>query len=146
VTPDHTGAGLAQRRLRIDWSQLTAGSPQKKLCLACDSLLQSSADCSSSEVINGIAFSKGIVMKKLLLIGPLSILAATLAYSYDIHHPNLKDAYAAAEQAIHHVQEAQAANKRVEFGGHADKAIEHFKQAQAELIEADKYNDAHAKR
>lgn len=84
-------------------------------------------------------------MKKLLLIGPLSILAATLAYSYDITHPNLKDAYAAAGQAIQHIHEAQAANKGVEFGGHGDKAIEHFQRAQAELIEADKYNNAHRK-
>ena len=85
-------------------------------------------------------------MKKLFLIGSLSILAATLAYSYDIAHPNLKDAYAAAGQAIQHIHEAQAANKRVEFGGHAEKAIDLFKQAQAELIEADKYNDAHQKK
>jgi hypothetical protein len=84
-------------------------------------------------------------MKKLLLIGPLSILAVTLAYSYDIAHPNLKDTYAAAGQAIQHVHEAQAANKRVEFGGHAEKAIEHLQQAQTELIEADKYNNAHRK-
>jgi hypothetical protein len=104
-------------------------------------------DCGSSEVINGIAFSKGIVMKKLLLIAPLSILAATLAYSYDIAHPNLRDAYAAAGQAIQHIHEAQAAasNKRVEFGGHAEKAIAHLQQAQAELIESDKYNNAHSK-
>jgi hypothetical protein len=84
-------------------------------------------------------------MKKLLLIAPLSILAATLAYSYDITHPNLRDAYAAAGQAIQHVHEAQAANKGVEFGGHAEKAMAHLQQAQAELIEADKYNNAHRK-
>jgi hypothetical protein len=103
-------------------------------------------DCSSSEVINGLSFSKGIVMKKLLLIAPLSILAATLAYSYDITHPNLKDANAAAAQAIQHIHEAQQANKGVEFGGHGDKAIALFQQAQAELIEADKYNSAHQKK
>ena len=34
----------------------------------------------------------------------------------------------------------------VDFGGHAEKAIEHFKAAQAELIEADKYNDSHRKK
>jgi hypothetical protein len=84
-------------------------------------------------------------MRKLLLIAPLSILAATFAYGYDIAHPNLRDAYAAAEQAMQHIHEAQAANKRVEFGGHADKAIEHLRQAQAELIAADQYNNAHRK-
>ena len=83
-------------------------------------------------------------MKKLLLIGSLSILAATVAYSYDIDHPNLRDAYASAEQAIQHIHAAQG--KRIEFGGHDAKAIEHFKQAQAELIEANKYIDAQKKK
>jgi hypothetical protein len=124
---------------------LTASSVAKETPPRLAHLAGSSADRGSSEVVIEIAFSKGIVMKKLLLVGSLSVLAATLAYSYDIAHPNLKDAYAAAEQAIQHVREAQAANKRVEFGGHADKAIEHFKQAQAELVEADRYNVAHSK-
>ena len=109
-----------------------------------NSRLKSSADCSSSGVINGIAFSKGIAgMKKLLLLGTLPILATTLAYSYDITHPNLKDAYNMASQAIVHIREAQQANKGIEFGGHGDKAIEAFQKAQAELIEGDKYNNAH---
>jgi len=83
-------------------------------------------------------------MKKVVFVGSLlSILLATVAYTYDIRHPNLRDAYGAAEQAIKHVQLAQQANKGVEFGGHAEKAIEHLKQAQNELIEGDKYNDAH---
>ena len=85
-------------------------------------------------------------MKKALLIGSLSILLASVAYTADIRHPNLKDANAAAEQAIHHIQAAQQVNKKIEFGGHAEKAIDHLKQAQAELVEADKYNDAHSKK
>lgn len=85
-------------------------------------------------------------MKKLLLIAPLSIFAATLAYTYEIAHPNLREAHAAAEQAIQHIHEAQTSNKRADFGGHADKAIEHFKQAEAELIEADKFQAAREKK
>ncbi|MBV8910574.1 MAG: hypothetical protein JOZ89_07425 [Gammaproteobacteria bacterium] len=85
-------------------------------------------------------------MKKALLIGSLSVVLASVAYTYDIRHPNLRDAHAQAEQAIHHIQAAQQANKAVEFGGHAEKAIDHLKQAQAELVEADKWNDAHAKK
>ena len=82
-------------------------------------------------------------MSKAVLIGSLSILVATAVYAYEIHHPNLRDAYGAAENAIHHIQAAQQANKGIEFGGHAEKAIEHLKAAQAELVEGDKYNDAH---
>ena len=82
-------------------------------------------------------------MKKLLLLGTLSLVAATIAYGYDITHPNLKDAYTSATQAIQHIHDAQQANKGVEFGGHGDKAIAAFQQARAELIEADKYNNAH---
>jgi hypothetical protein len=85
-------------------------------------------------------------MKKLLLLGALSILATTLAYSYNITHPNLKDAYDAAGQAIQHIHAAQQANKGVEFGGHGDKAVTLLQQAQAELIEGDKYNNAHQKK
>jgi len=85
-------------------------------------------------------------MKKLILLGTLSILVATMAYSYDITHPNLKDAYAEAGQAIQHIHAAQQANKGIEFGGHGDKALAALQQAQAELIEADKYNDAHQKK
>ena len=85
-------------------------------------------------------------MRKVLLIGPLSILAVTVAFSYDITHSNLKDAYSMAGQAIQHIREAQQANKQIEFGGHGDKAIALFQQAQAELIEADKYNNAHQKK
>jgi hypothetical protein len=86
-----------------------------------------------------------IVMKRVLVLGSLAALIATAAYAYDITHPNLRDAYGAAEQGIRHIKEAQQANKGVEFGGHAEKAIDLFKQAQAELIEGDKYNSAHKK-
>lgn len=86
-------------------------------------------------------------MKQTILAGSAFILMATAAYAaYNITHPNLKDAYGAAQQAIQHIQEAQQANKGVEFGGHADAAIDDLKKAQNELIEGDKYNDAHQKK
>ncbi len=85
-------------------------------------------------------------MKNFLLASSLSILIASVAYAYEITHPNLRDAFGAADQGIHHIQRAQQANEGHEFGGHAEKAIDLFKQAQAELIEADKYNDAHRRR
>ncbi len=81
-------------------------------------------------------------MKK-TAIAALAVLLATAAIAYEIHHPNLRDAYGAAENAIKHVQEAQANNKGIEFGGHAEKAIDALKHAQQELIEGDKYNDMH---
>ena len=86
-------------------------------------------------------------MKQVVITGLLSFLMATAAYAaYNIAHPNLKDAYGLAEQAIQHIQEAQQANKGVEFGGHGNNAIEFFKKAQSELIEGDKYNEAHQKK
>jgi hypothetical protein len=86
-------------------------------------------------------------MKQIVLAGSLSILTATVAYAaYNITHPNLKDAYSSAEQAIQHIQKAQQSNKGIEFGGHAENAIDHLKKAQSELIEGDKYNDAHQKK
>ena len=85
-------------------------------------------------------------MQKIFLTG-LAILMATVAFGYNITHPNLNDAYTAAEQAVKHIQEAQQqASKGVEFGGHADKALDLFHQAENELIQADKYNDAHQKK
>ena len=42
-------------------------------------------------------------MKKIVLASALSILIATIAYAANITHPNLKDAYSAAEQAIQHI-------------------------------------------
>ena len=85
-------------------------------------------------------------MRTVFVAASLSVALVSLAYAYDIVHPNLKDAYAAADQAIHHIERAQQANQGVEFGGHAAIAIDHLKKAQAELIEADKYNEAHRKK
>jgi hypothetical protein len=82
-------------------------------------------------------------MKKTSVVWLCVLFAATAAVGYEIHHPNLRDAYQAADVAMKHIQEAQAANKGIEFGGHAEKALEHLRQAQQELIEGDKYNDMH---
>jgi len=84
-------------------------------------------------------------MKKIVLASLAAILVTTIAMAYEIHHPNLRDAYGAAGDAIQHIQKAQALNKGVEFGGHAEKAIDALKHAQQELIEGDKWNDAHHK-
>ena len=84
-------------------------------------------------------------MKK-ILIGSLSaVLLTTVALAYEIRHPNLRDAHHDAGSAIGHIAEAQKMNKGVEFGGHAERAVELLKQAQAELVEADQWNDAHHK-
>lgn len=85
-------------------------------------------------------------MKRIVITGSLSLLMATAAAAYNITHPNLKDAYGAAQQAIQHIEEAQKANQGIEFGGHANKAIDLFQKAENELIEADKYNDTHQKK
>jgi len=85
-------------------------------------------------------------MNRIILIGSLSVLLTSVAYTYDIRHPNLKDAYTLTGQALTHVHEAFDANKAVGFGGHAEKAIDLLKQAEAELVEADKYNEAHQKK
>jgi hypothetical protein len=83
-------------------------------------------------------------MKKIVIV--LSVaLASSIAWGYEIHHPNLRDAYGAAESAIQHIKEAQALNKGVEFGGHADNAIEALKHAEQELVAGDQFNDAHHK-
>ena len=81
-------------------------------------------------------------MKK-IVIASLAVLVTTMALAYEIHHPNLRDAYGATDNAIHHIQEAQAANKGVEFGGHAEKALAALQHAQQELIAGDQWNDAH---
>jgi hypothetical protein len=84
-------------------------------------------------------------MKQIVLIGALSLLVATAAYA--MTHPDLKNAFNSAEQAIKQVQDAQRTEaKGADFGGHANKAIALFEQAQKELNEADKYNDAHQKK
>ncbi|HTX23840.1 MAG TPA: hypothetical protein VMD03_04225 [Steroidobacteraceae bacterium] len=82
-------------------------------------------------------------MKKVVIASLAAVLVTTIAMAYEIHHPNLRDAYGATENAIHHVQEAQAANQGVEFGGHARKALDALNRAQQEIIAADKWNDAH---
>lgn len=82
-------------------------------------------------------------MKRVVIASLCGVLVTTIALAYEIHHPNLRDAYGATETAIHHIQEAQAANKGLEFGGHAKNAIAALKQAEEELIQADKWNDAH---
>jgi hypothetical protein len=84
-------------------------------------------------------------MNKIAVASLSAVLVATIAVGYEIHHPNLRDAYGAVDTAIHHIQEAQAANKGVEFGGHGDKALDALRHAQQELIEGDKWNDAHHK-
>ena len=85
-------------------------------------------------------------MKKAILAGSLSILIATVAYAYNITHPGLEKAFDSAAKAIQDIQAAQQNNKGIEFGGHAEKAIDLFTKAQGELVEADKYNDAHQKK
>jgi hypothetical protein len=86
-------------------------------------------------------------MKHMVITGALSLLlAATVAYAYNITHPTLKEAHGLAEQAIKQVEEAQHDAKGVDFGGHAESAIDHFRKAQAELVAADQYNDSHQKK
>ncbi|HEY2682671.1 MAG TPA: hypothetical protein VGI93_04115 [Steroidobacteraceae bacterium] len=81
-------------------------------------------------------------MKKIVIASISAVLVSTIAMA-EIHHPNLRDAHHEAENAIHHIEAAQANNKGVEFGGHAEKAMEFLKQAQIEMVEADKWNEAH---
>ena len=82
-------------------------------------------------------------MKKAIVASIAAVLVTTVAFAYEIHHPNLRDAYGAAENAIQHIKDAQANNRGVEFGGHAEKAIDALQHAQRELVEADRWNDAH---
>ncbi len=82
-------------------------------------------------------------MKKTTIIAALAVLLTTAAIGYEIRHPNLRDAYHDIDAAMKHVQMAQAANRGLEFGGHADKAMDALMHAQQELIEGDKWNDAH---
>jgi hypothetical protein len=86
--------------------------------------------------------TQGEIMKK-IVIASLAVLVTTMALAYEIHHPNMRDAYGATENAIHHIQEAQAANKGIEFGGHGDKALAALQHAEQEIIAADQWNDAH---
>ncbi len=81
---------------------------------------------------------------KRVVIASLSVtLVTTVALAYEIHHPNLRDAHHAVENAIHHIEIAQSANHGIEFGGHAEKAVELLRHAQEELVQGDMYNDSH---
>lgn len=82
-------------------------------------------------------------MKKIVIGSLGAVLVTTVAMAYEIHHPNLRDAYGATETAIHHIQEAQGNNRGHEFGGHAAKAIEALQRAEQEMAQADRWNDAH---
>ena len=101
---------------------------------------------------SGSRHLKGIVMRKLVVTTFLSMLMATViatvAYSYTITHPDLKNAHDLAEQAIKQVEGAQhtEATGGVDFGGHANKAISLFTEAQKELAAADEYNNSHQKK
>ncbi len=81
-------------------------------------------------------------MQKVVIALLSATLVTTLALAYEIHHPNLRDAYHDSETAIHHIEDAQRANKGIEFGGHAEKAIDLLRHAEQELVEGDKFNDA----
>ena len=82
-------------------------------------------------------------MKNIVIASLSAVLVTTVAMAYEIHHPNLRDAHHDAGMAINHIENAQKGNKGIEFGGHAEKAIDLLKQAQMEIEEADKWNDAH---
>ena len=79
--------------------------------------------------------------KFVVVVGGLAV--STVALALEFRHPKLKDAYEATSTAIRHIQAAQAANKGVEFGGHAQKAIELIQSAQRELEQAEIYRDSH---
>jgi len=82
-------------------------------------------------------------MKRFVIASLSAALVTSVALAYEIHHPNLRDAHQAAEMAIHHIEIAQRDNQGLEFGGHARRAIDLLRRAQQELVEADKWNDAH---
>lgn len=83
-------------------------------------------------------------MNKIVIASLGAVLVTTVAFAYEIHHPNLRDAYSATEMAIQHIQEAQGANRGTgEFGGHAKAAIGHLRMAEQEIAAADRWNDAH---
>ena len=83
-------------------------------------------------------------MKKIVIASLGAVLVTTVAFAYEIHHPNLRDAYGATENAIQHIREAQGLNHRDgEFGGHAAAAINHLRMAEREIAAADRWNDMH---
>lgn len=81
-------------------------------------------------------------MKKVSIV-LAGALVATAAFGYEFAHPNLRDADGAIGNAIHHIELAQSANRGVEFGGHAEKAIELLRHAREELEESERYRDSH---
>jgi peptidoglycan hydrolase CwlO-like protein len=81
-------------------------------------------------------------LNKFAIASLAAVLVTTIAVAYEVHHPNLRDAYGATENAIRHIQEAQGANRGLEFGGHAQKALDALQRAEREIIAADKWNDA----
>lgn len=82
-------------------------------------------------------------MKKLVIASLGTVLVTTVALAYEVHHPNLRDALGATDMAMQHIKEAQSANGRVEFGGHASRALADLREAEQEIIAADRWNDAH---
>lgn len=91
----------------------------------------------------GIDYREGI-MNKIVIASLGAVLVTTVAFAYEIHHPNLNDAYGATETAIQHIREAQGNNRRDgEFGGHANAAIGHLRMAEKEIAAADRWNDMH---
>lgn len=91
----------------------------------------------------GIHQLQGDIMKKIVIASLGTVLVTTVALAYEVHHPNLRDAYSATESAISHLQEARAANKGIEFGGHAERALADLQNAEREIQAADKWNDEH---
>ena len=81
-------------------------------------------------------------MKKIVIGSLTAILVTTVAFAYEVHHPNLRDAYGATQSAIQHIREAQTANRHG-FGGHGQKALQALQMAEQEIVEADRWNDAH---
>jgi hypothetical protein len=82
-------------------------------------------------------------MKKMVIASLAAVWVTTVAFAYEIHHPNMRDAFGATENAIHHIQKAQANNRGVEFGGHAEKAIDALQHAEQEILAGDQWNDSH---
>jgi hypothetical protein len=76
-------------------------------------------------------------MKKIIVASSVSalvaLLVATVAYSYNITHPKLQDAYNLADQAIKDIHEAFNEQKAsgVDFGGHLESAIDGLQKVQA---------------
>jgi hypothetical protein len=82
-------------------------------------------------------------MKRIVIASLSATLVTTIALAYEIHHPNLRDANHDMDNAIIHIENAQKGNKGIEFGGHAEKAIDLLRHAQEEIVEGDQYNEAH---